>query len=116
MNTTPETHANAPHPWGSVEGYAPVSAPEHWDAVQRELDSFLTCLAAGVAIAAECAAEVPGSSEDVLFGRLAARAMHGVKWNIPAEYGEEAGALIVRDVFGLFVAKHYPDGGASRRS
>jgi hypothetical protein len=100
----PETRANAPHPWASVEGYAPVSAPEHRDAVRHELDAFMSGLAGCASVVAEVAAERPGLDEDKLFGRLAAREMQCVKENVRFEDGEDAGALIIRDVFGLFAA------------
>jgi hypothetical protein len=99
-----EARADAPHLLPSFAGYAFVSAPEHRDAVRYELDAFMSGLAGCASVVAEVAAERPGLDEDKLFGRLAAREMQAVKWNIPAEYGEEAGALMVRDVFGLFAA------------
>jgi hypothetical protein len=99
-----EARADAPHLRPSFAGYAFVSGPEHRDAVRHELDAFVSGLAGCASVVAEVAAERPGLDEDRLFGRLAAREMRAVKDNVRFEYGEDAGALIVRDVFGLFAA------------
>jgi hypothetical protein len=99
-----EARADAPHLRPSFAGYAFISGPEHRDAVRHELDAFVSGLAGCASVVAEVAAERPGLDEDKLFGRLAAREMQAVKDNVRFEYGEDAGALIARDVLGLFAA------------